>query len=285
MGHPARDRVLRSNEITSQRKDSLDSNPFCGILVISNDSSYCRHMKIPSVERDITPWGKEVAKSLHLDGGIFIKRRGAIDGGWKIMAERKNENNQDVVIIGKDEQGKAKTRQVSHEELVRLNTGRNRGAFEYLDKIKEFSPLPNLLEAVDRADTDPEARKDLSKFFAKEALKLGSALRPPIKAGTVNELAEKLSATGDHRLEVADTLLRTLPEQQAELREQIAQAKKVGHLTNKQRQELADMIQDEEEVSLQLSGAKGNKRRFEADWHAQIKDILLLIDLTEQFKK
>lgn len=240
-------------------------------------------------EQGSLPEQTRLEKLLNLEGGVFVKRSkasgGKIDGGWHLDAEGEAETGKMVVVVTKKEGNKEHVRNLSAEEVVRLNTGRNRGALEYMEKIKELAPLPKIWEAIDRADTDPEARKELSAFFAKEALKLAIGLQPPIHATDVDDLAKKLSKTGDHRLEVTDTSLQTLPLRQAELRQQIDEAKKVSNQTDEQRQALVEMIQDEEEVSLQLLGAQGNKRRFEADWHAQIKDILLLIDLTEQFKK
>lgn len=231
-----------------------------------------------------TPEPTELEKMLHLQGGAFVKRSersgGYIDSGWSVINVGESESGRRVVVLNKqDAEGNTLLRHVPEAELVRLNTGRNRKALEYLSTLPDENLRRRLTEAVDRADTDERARSKLQDFFKTEALRRARELFDqmrakgadiaPLEARTTEELALYIKQVEQWQFEPVDQVVQMAKEQL--------------------KQEQAKKSPDPEKIAEYEANLKtAMKRRYrdvEKPWEAKIAPLLSLIDLAQEWTK
>lgn len=219
----------------------------------------------------------DIEKSLGIEGGSFIKRSersgGKIDKGWRAGLETKTREEKPGVQLTKKIGGEYQMRNVSAEEFVRLNTGRNRGALEYLQKLPDRH-AKELSDAVDRADESAEAREQLKVFFGQEVFRKAQALFEgsslTLKAKNLedltDELTEKLGQLEDLRIgKINKTLAGARAQEQAE------RARRARDIS-------PERI---EAIEADIRGLQDAKKA----WKSEVDTLLRLIDLAGQFEK
>lgn len=217
--------------------------------------------------------GLKAGETVFITGGA-----GEIDEGWSIL--RSDPNDPDKVRVSKVGSGEnaADNPIVNYRELVRLNTGRNRGALEYVFKGGDTPERTALINAVDRADDDAPAREKLTEFFRKEALdkarKMLKGTPVKLEARTFEEMTEEIS---EHLHEAEDFQMKRFKEILARL-EKTEKATKEAAAQGKTEE------RDVKDAEAAVADVRKNKRYFETQWQKDVQELLSLIDLAGQFR-